>query len=119
MVTTLSTRTSVLGVTNPTKGAFKHGDTCSGVATTSLSGPLLSRFDIVLLLLDQHEPHWDAVVSEHVLTSHQQVGVVRGMSVGSLAAEHRHCVPISHVRCPCARPAGRAAIHARAAWLDG
>ena len=44
MVTTLSTRTSVLGVTNPTKGAFKHGSGCSGVAATSLSGPLLSRW---------------------------------------------------------------------------
>jgi DNA replicative helicase MCM subunit Mcm2 (Cdc46/Mcm family) len=43
MVTTLSTRTSVLGVTNPTKGAFKHGSGCSGVAATCLSGPLLSR----------------------------------------------------------------------------
>jgi hypothetical protein len=43
MVTTLSTRTSVLGVTNPTKGAFKHGSSCRGVAATSLSGPLLSR----------------------------------------------------------------------------
>lgn len=72
MVTTLSTRTSVLGVTNPTKGAFKHGSGCRGVASTSLSGPLLSRFDIVLLLLDQHEPQWDTIVSEHVLANHQQ-----------------------------------------------
>lgn len=42
MVTTLSTRTSVLGVTNPTKGAFNHGSH-RGIAATSLSGPLLSR----------------------------------------------------------------------------
>jgi hypothetical protein len=32
------------------------------------------RFDIVLLLLDQHEPQWDTIVSEHVLANHQQVG---------------------------------------------
>eukprot|EP00879_Flechtneria_rotunda_P024600 GHRR01026096.1.p1 GENE.GHRR01026096.1~~GHRR01026096.1.p1 ORF type:complete len:579 (+),score=182.66 GHRR01026096.1:450-2186(+) len=73
MVTTLSTRTSVLGVTNPSKGAFKQGGSCAGVAATSLSGPLLSRFDVVLLLLDQHEPSWDRIVSEHVLRNHQQV----------------------------------------------
>lgn len=30
------------------------------------------RFDIVLLLLDQHEPDWDEIVSEHVLAQHQQ-----------------------------------------------
>eukprot|EP00878_Enallax_costatus_P029070 GHUV01031458.1.p2 GENE.GHUV01031458.1~~GHUV01031458.1.p2 ORF type:complete len:100 (-),score=20.51 GHUV01031458.1:299-598(-) len=34
---------------------------------------LYCRFDIVLLLLDQHEPNWDRIVSEHVLQNHQQV----------------------------------------------
>lgn len=33
---------------------------------------LWCRFDIVLLLLDEHEPTWDRIVSEHVLTNHQQ-----------------------------------------------
>lgn len=27
----------------------------------------------MLLLLDQHEPQWDSIVSEHVLANHQQV----------------------------------------------
>jgi hypothetical protein len=34
---------------------------------TTLSGPLLSRFDIVLVLLDGQNPEWDEIVSSHIL----------------------------------------------------
>jgi DNA helicase MCM9 len=34
---------------------------------TSLSGPLLSRFDIVLVLQDMKNPDWDARVADHIL----------------------------------------------------
>ena len=72
MVTCLPTRTAVLGVTNP-RGALRLGSaSASASAATNLSAPLLSRFDIVLLLLDAHEPGWDAVVSGQVLDNHQQ-----------------------------------------------
>ncbi len=72
MVTCLPTRTSVLGVTNP-RGAFNPLSAHTGAAT-NLSAPLLSRFDVVLLLSDVHEPAWDEIVSGHVLANHQQVG---------------------------------------------
>lgn len=38
-----------------------------------LAAAAVCRFDIVLLLLDQHEAQWDSIVSEHVLANHQQV----------------------------------------------
>ncbi|KAL6861804.1 hypothetical protein ACP4OV_017504 [Aristida adscensionis] len=64
LVTTLSTRTAVFGATNP-KGQYDPTE-CLSVNTT-LSGPLLSRFDIVLVLLDRKNTKWDEIVSSHIL----------------------------------------------------
>ncbi|XP_056163376.1 probable DNA helicase MCM9 isoform X2 [Syzygium oleosum] len=65
LVTTLSTKTIVFGATNP-KGQYDPDQSLS--VNTTLSGPLLSRFDIVLVLLDTKNPEWDAVVSSHILS---------------------------------------------------
>ncbi|KAL3724037.1 hypothetical protein ACJRO7_036110 [Eucalyptus globulus] len=65
LVTTLSTKTIVFGATNP-KGQYDPEQPLS--VNTTLSGPLLSRFDIVLVLLDTKNPEWDAVVSSHILS---------------------------------------------------
>nr|XP_043630756.1 probable DNA helicase MCM9 [Erigeron canadensis] len=64
LVTTLSTRTIVFGATNP-KGQYDSDQSIS--VNTTLSGPLISRFDIVLVLLDTKNPDWDKVVSDHIL----------------------------------------------------
>ncbi|XP_057433627.1 probable DNA helicase MCM9 [Lotus japonicus] len=65
LVTTLSTKTTVFGATNP-KGQYDPDQPLS--VNTTLSGPLLSRFDIVLVLLDTKNPEWDVVVSSHILS---------------------------------------------------
>ncbi|KAL6955205.1 DNA helicase mcm9 [Sarracenia purpurea var. burkii] len=64
LVTTLNTRTIVFGATNP-KGHYDPSQPLS--VNTALSGPLISRFDIVLVLLDTKNPEWDEVVSSHIL----------------------------------------------------
>ncbi|KAF8406052.1 hypothetical protein HHK36_008132 [Tetracentron sinense] len=68
LVTTLSTRTIVFGATNP-KGQYDPSQCITSTLSvnTTLSGPLLSRFDIVLVLLDTKNPEWDAIVSSHIL----------------------------------------------------
>ncbi|VAI72071.1 unnamed protein product [Triticum turgidum subsp. durum] len=64
LVTTLSTRTTVFGATNP-KGQYDSNESLS--VNTTLSGPLLSRFDIVLVLLDKKNPKLDGIISSHIL----------------------------------------------------
>lgn len=43
-------------------------------ANTSLSGPLLSRFDILLVLRDLKVPTWDENVANHVLSGTEASG---------------------------------------------
>lgn len=69
LVTTLNTRTTVFGVTNP-KGTYDPYQPLT--VNTTLSGPLLSRFDIVLVLLDTKNPEWDKIVSSHILNEHSK-----------------------------------------------
>lgn len=70
LVTTLNTRTTVFGVTNP-KGHYDPSQPLT--VNTTLSGPLLSRFDVVLVLLDTKNPEWDKIVSSHILAEHTKV----------------------------------------------
>lgn len=46
---------------------------------TGLDGPLLSRFDILLVLTDVRNPEWDEAVSGHILAAHSKVGTVEAM----------------------------------------
>ncbi|KAG8092712.1 hypothetical protein GUJ93_ZPchr0012g19371 [Zizania palustris] len=69
LVTTLNTRTTVFGATNP-KGQYDPNESLS--VNTTLSGPLLSRFDIVLVLLDTKDQTWDEIVSSHILNENSE-----------------------------------------------
>ena len=68
-MTTLSTRATVLGVTNPRGGRRDPRAPLSEV--TALSGPLLSRFDLLLVLSDSQNPDWDAAVAGHILAGNE------------------------------------------------
>lgn len=69
MVTTLRTRASVFGTCNPS-GHRRYNPKRPLTEQLNISGPLLSRFDIVLLLLDDINPIWDEQVADHILKTH-------------------------------------------------
>jgi DNA helicase MCM9 len=65
LVVKLNTKTTIIASCNP-KGAYDITSDIS--ANTNIASPLLSRFDIILVMMDNPQKDWDKFVSTFLLS---------------------------------------------------
>lgn len=84
LVCTLDTRTTVMAAVNPKSGRIRtevgngsgsvdgfDDETAESMPiTVGIASPLLSRFDVILTLLDQHNEEWDRQLSTFILNGY-------------------------------------------------
>ncbi|XP_048127673.1 probable DNA helicase MCM8 isoform X4 [Rhodamnia argentea] len=72
LVASLSARTSILAAANPVGGHYNRAKTVN--ENLKMSAALLSRFDLVFILLDKPDELLDKQVSEHIMSLHAGYG---------------------------------------------
>jgi DNA helicase MCM8 len=68
LVASLPARTSLLAAANPAGGQYNRAKTL--LQNLKMSAAMLSRFDIIFVLLDQPDQRRDERLSEHVMAMH-------------------------------------------------
>ncbi|KAL7821093.1 MCM2/3/5 family domain-containing protein [Trichoderma gracile] len=67
---TLNARTSILAAANPVGGRYNRKTTLR--ANINMSAPIMSRFDLFFVVLDECSEQFDRHLSEHIVRVHQQ-----------------------------------------------
>eukprot|EP00111_Clytia_hemisphaerica_P002704 TCONS_00007630-protein len=68
IVCSLPARTSIIAAANPVGGHYNKAKTVS--ENLKMNSALLSRFDLVFILLDKPDEEMDCILSEHVMALH-------------------------------------------------
>lgn len=65
MVCKLNTRCTIIAATNPKGGRYDSSVDLN--INAGLATPLLTRFDLIMILADKKDATWDEIVAEHIL----------------------------------------------------
>jgi DNA replication licensing factor MCM6 len=66
---TLNARTSILAAANPVFGRYDRGKTLK--ANVNISAPIMSRFDLFFVVLDECNPVLDEKIARHIVSMHR------------------------------------------------
>ncbi|BFU22709.1 DNA replication licensing factor, putative [Entamoeba histolytica HM-1:IMSS-B] len=80
---TLLARTSVIAAANPVEGHFNCGKTVS--ENINMPSPLLSRFDLIFVLVDNPDAEADKELSNHIIKMHSGKNIQRKYSQLSIS----------------------------------
>jgi len=69
ITTTLNARTSILAAANPLYGRYNRSKTPN--ENINLPAALLSRFDLIFILLDKHDRERDTLLAKHITYVHK------------------------------------------------
>lgn len=111
ITTTLNTRTTILAAANPAYGRYDKRRTPS--ENINLPAALLSRFDLLWLLLDEPGGALDERLARHVLTVHLTGKVRRRCRHANLCMPRcmGRLLPSACLRLPASPPCLRARLH--------
>lgn len=84
---TLNSRTSILAAANPVRGRYDKRKTLK--QNVNLSPPIMSRFDLYFVLIDDVDAEHDRNVSRHILQNHLAFNTANeGSSIGLSGSVH-------------------------------
>lgn len=72
---TLNARTSILAAANPRDGRYDRSKTLK--ANVDVSAPIMSRFDLFFVILDECNAEVDESIARHIVDVHRSGGIER------------------------------------------
>ncbi|XP_076165854.1 DNA helicase MCM8-like isoform X2 [Ptiloglossa arizonensis] len=96
IICSLPTRTSILAAANPISGRFNKSKTV--MQNLKMSSPLLSRFDLIFLLLDEPNKHIDNLLCKHVMSIHTGLNTINKIQTNASQLTDTSNVVLSSLR---------------------